>query len=59
MKTVSNANILNDLDFRARDIFSRIVETYIETGEPVGSVSYTHLDVYKRQPYFSMPDLTT
>lgn len=37
MKTVSNANILNDLDFRARDIFSRIVETYIETGEPVGS----------------------
>jgi len=37
MKTVANANILNDLDFRARDIFSRIVEAYIETGEPVGS----------------------
>ncbi len=37
MKTSSNSNILNDLDFRARDIFSRIVETYIETGEPVGS----------------------
>jgi heat-inducible transcriptional repressor len=30
-------NILGDLDSRARDIFSRIVETYIETGEPVGS----------------------
>jgi len=29
--------ILGDLDIRSRDIFRRLVETYIETGEPVGS----------------------
>ncbi len=28
---------LSELDSRARDIFRRIVETYLETGEPVGS----------------------
>ena len=28
---------LTGLDARARDIFRRIVETYLETGEPVGS----------------------
>lgn len=28
---------LSELDERARDIFRRIVETYLETGEPVGS----------------------
>jgi len=28
---------LTELDARARDIFRRIVETYLETGEPVGS----------------------
>src|SRR3954471_2781058 len=28
---------LSQLDERARDIFRRIVETYLETGEPVGS----------------------
>lgn len=28
---------LTDLDDRARDIFRRIVESYLETGEPVGS----------------------
>ena len=28
---------LHDLDARARDIFRRIVEGYLETGEPVGS----------------------
>ena len=28
---------LNDLDGRNRDIFARLVETYLETGEPVGS----------------------
>lgn len=28
---------LSSLDTRARDIFRRIVETYLETGEPVGS----------------------
>ncbi len=34
---MSSKSLLSDLDIRARDIFSRIVETYIETGEPVGS----------------------
>jgi heat-inducible transcriptional repressor len=28
---------LTDLDSRARDIFRRVVESYLETGEPVGS----------------------
>jgi len=28
---------LKELDDRARDIFRRVVETYLETGEPVGS----------------------
>ena len=28
---------LTDLDDRARDIFRRIVESYLETGDPVGS----------------------
>ena len=28
---------LSDLDGRNRDIFARLVETYLETGEPVGS----------------------
>jgi heat-inducible transcriptional repressor len=28
---------LSELDARARDIFRRVVETYLETGEPVGS----------------------
>src|SRR5579862_2667313 len=28
---------LAELDERARDIFRRVVETYLETGEPVGS----------------------
>ena len=28
---------LSELDTRAREIFRRIVETYLETGEPIGS----------------------
>ena len=32
---------LTELDERARDIFRRVVETYIETGEPVGSRALT------------------
>jgi hypothetical protein len=28
---------LTDLDERARDIFRRVVEAYLETGEPIGS----------------------
>ncbi|HEY1426005.1 MAG TPA: heat-inducible transcriptional repressor HrcA [Caulobacteraceae bacterium] len=35
--TVVSGPTLAELDARARDIFRRIVETYLETGEPVGS----------------------
>src|SRR5215471_646133 len=35
--TSSLGPTLGQLDERARDIFRRIVETYLETGEPVGS----------------------
>jgi len=31
------APTLDDLNARGRDIFARLVETYLETGEPVGS----------------------
>src|SRR3954469_5434569 len=34
---LSRAASLTELDERARDIFRRVVETYLETGEPVGS----------------------
>ncbi|MEM6850517.1 MAG: heat-inducible transcriptional repressor HrcA [Pseudomonadota bacterium] len=33
----SSAGVSQDLDERARDIFRRLVETYLDTGEPVGS----------------------
>ena len=35
--SIVNGPSLSELDARARDIFRRIVETYLETGEPVGS----------------------
>ncbi len=35
--TALETGSLTGLDQRARDIFRRIVETYLETGEPVGS----------------------
>ena len=35
--TPANGPDLSSLDLRARDIFRRVVETYLETGEPVGS----------------------
>src|ERR1700746_2751079 len=35
--TGASGPTLVQLDARARDIFRRIVETYLETGEPVGS----------------------
>src|SRR5580693_8404242 len=35
--SIVNGPALVELDARARDIFRRIVETYLETGEPVGS----------------------
>lgn len=30
-------SVLSDIDARARDVFRKIVEAYIETGEPIGS----------------------
>jgi heat-inducible transcriptional repressor len=35
--SIVNGPSLTELDARARDIFRRVVETYLETGEPVGS----------------------
>ncbi|MFI4935108.1 MAG: heat-inducible transcriptional repressor HrcA [Caulobacterales bacterium] len=35
--SIPGSPALAELDQRARDIFRRIVETYLETGEPVGS----------------------
>lgn len=33
------ATLLSDLKARSREVFRRVVETYLETGEPVGSLS--------------------
>jgi len=35
--------MLDDIDDRSREIFRRIVETYLETGDPVGSRSVSRL----------------
>lgn len=35
-------SILNEIDERARDIFKQLVETYLQTGEPVGSRTLSH-----------------
>ncbi len=35
-------NALNDIDERSRAIFRRLVETYLTTGEPVGSRTLSH-----------------
>jgi heat-inducible transcriptional repressor len=37
---------LAELDERAREIFRRIVETYLETGEPVGSRTISRAGVH-------------
>src|SRR5262250_2794870 len=37
---------LAELDARARDIFRRIVEAYLETGEPVGSRTLSRAGVH-------------
>ena len=34
--------VLNDIDERSREIFRRLVETYLATGEPVGSRPLSH-----------------
>ncbi len=35
-------DVLNDIDERSRDIFRRLVETYLATGEPIGSRTLSH-----------------
>ena len=51
---------LAELDSRARDIFRRVVETYLETGEPVGSrtVSKGGLSLSPASIRNTMQDLT-
>ncbi len=34
-------NLLNDMNARSREVFQRIVESYLETGDPVGSRTLT------------------
>lgn len=41
--TAAGASALGQLDARSRDIFRRIVETYLDTGEPVGSRNLARL----------------
>ena len=36
-KNEDKRNLLSDLNDRSREIFRRIVDSYLETGEPVGS----------------------
>ena len=51
---------LGELDSRARDIFRRVVETYLETGEPVGSrtVSRAGVSLSPASIRNTMQDLT-
>src|SRR5438132_4549808 len=51
---------LAELDERARDIFRRIVESYLETGEPVGSrtLSKSGLSLSPASIRNTMQDLT-
>ena len=51
---------LTVLDDRARDIFRRIVESYLETGEPVGSrtLSLTGVSLSPASIRNTMQDLT-
>ncbi|QOL82049.1 heat-inducible transcriptional repressor HrcA [Pseudooceanicola spongiae] len=39
----TNKSILNELNDRTREVFRRVVEGYLETGEPVGSRTLTRL----------------
>ncbi len=57
---LERAASLGALDERARDIFRRIVETYLETGEPVGSrtVSRGGLQLSPASIRNTMQDLT-
>ena len=40
-------NILNDME----DSIECVNDTYLKTWNTIPPVSYTHLDVYKRQPW--------
>ena len=57
---VSASATLAELDARARDIFRRVVESYLETGEPVGSrtLSRTGLSLSPASIRNTMQDLT-
>ncbi len=35
-------SLVDDIDARSREVFRRLVETYLETGEPVGSRTLSH-----------------
>ncbi|MBM3540896.1 MAG: heat-inducible transcriptional repressor HrcA, partial [Alphaproteobacteria bacterium] len=41
--TAAKPSALRELDERSRDIFRRIVDSYVETGEPVGSRTLSRL----------------
>ena len=54
-------NTFNDVDARSREIFRRLVETYLATGEPVGSRTLSHdrsIDVSAATVRNVMADLT-
>ena len=58
--TVMETGSLTGLDQRARDIFRRIVESYLETGDPVGSrtLSMTGVSLSPASIRNTMQDLT-
>lgn len=41
VKVMSQETLLSELNERSREVFRRVVETYLETGEPVGSRTLT------------------
>jgi heat-inducible transcriptional repressor len=41
---------LADLDQRSRNIFRRLVDTYLETGEPVGPRTISRILPLRRSP---------
>src|ERR1700739_1902669 len=57
--SIVNGPTLTELAPRARDIFRRVVETYLETGEPVGSRTISRAGVALSPASIrnTMPDL--
>lgn len=49
-KTAPIASSLTELDKRSRDIFREIVETYLDTGEPVGSRTLSRSTQFSLSP---------